>query len=61
MNDTLGPWQKIELGNPQPEALVTFYVPPGNYIWGTGKDASTIREKYPNATHYKVITEAPGV
>jgi len=55
----MGPWQPIDVGTPQPEALLLFYVPGGNYVWGTGKDRAEIKKEYPTVTHYKIVSEAP--
>ncbi len=55
----MGPWIPINEGTIQPESLVVFYTPNGNYIWGTGKDRDRIQKEYPDVTTYKVVTEAP--
>lgn len=56
----MGPWIKIEeIPTLQPESLLLFYFPQGNYVWATGLDKEKILSEYPKITHYCIVSEAP--
>jgi hypothetical protein len=56
----MGPWIKIEnMGTLQPESLILFYFPRGNYVWSTVLDKDRILAEYPAITHYCLVLDAP--
>lgn len=52
-------WTPISTPIDKPDALVVFYAPHAVYIWGCGKDYLTVKEEYPDVSHYRIISEAP--
>lgn len=40
-------------------ALCVFFIRPGNYAFGTPSDIALINKDYPEASHYKIISESP--
>lgn len=52
-------WVAIGKELPPDNALLVFYVPGGDYIFGTGKNCAEVLRQYPSATHWKIITQAP--
>ncbi len=56
----MGPWIKIsDIQTIQPETLLLFYFPQGNFVWATAQDKEKVVTEYPNITHFRVMVEAP--
>jgi hypothetical protein len=53
-------WMKMGDERPHPDALVVFYVPNARYVWASGVDYDHIKVEFTTATHWRVVTEAPG-
>lgn len=54
-------WREINTTPSDAElnAFGVFFVPPGNYIFGTPSDIQMVKKEYPLVTHYKILEMAP--
>lgn len=54
-------WVSFDQSVPDSSALVVYYIPEGNYAWGTGGNYDAIKKEYPTVSHWKILTTPPSV
>ena len=52
-------WIKIDAARPPDNALVVWYVPFARYVWSSGRDYDQIKDEFPAASHWKLVTNEP--